>query len=186
MLVRCCLVIVSLLLLTACSTPPNREMDRAQGAIDAASAAGAERYAPEEFAAAVTALQQAHAAVEQRDYRTALSQAIDSRDRAQDAARQAADARAIAQSQAERLLTELRILLERGEERVAAAEARGGVSRSAIMNTRGAISSGINAMQEASAAMSQGDYATARNRLEGVHKAAMAAVGELDELLESR
>ena len=34
-----------LLLATACSEPPHKELDRAQGAIDAARAAGAEQYA---------------------------------------------------------------------------------------------------------------------------------------------
>ena len=47
----------------ACATPPTREMDQAQGAIDAARAAGADRYATEQYEAAVKALQSAHEAV---------------------------------------------------------------------------------------------------------------------------
>ena len=61
----------------ACTSPPNKEMDQAQGAIDAARAAGAEQYASTEFAAATTALKSANDAVEQGDYRLALNHAID-------------------------------------------------------------------------------------------------------------
>jgi hypothetical protein len=89
------------LLCAACSEPPQKEIDRAQGAIDAARAAGAAEYASSEFEAAVTALKQAHDAVAERDYRLALSQAIDANERALAAARQAADGKALARSQAE-------------------------------------------------------------------------------------
>ena len=43
--------------------PPNKEMDQAQGAIDAARAAGAERYAATEYTAATEALKNANDAV---------------------------------------------------------------------------------------------------------------------------
>ena len=54
-----------------------------------------------EFAEATAALQQSHEAVEQRDYRLALSRALDASQRAQDAARQAAEGQARARSEAE-------------------------------------------------------------------------------------
>jgi hypothetical protein len=98
---RLAAVLAALLLCSACAEPPQKEIDRAQGAIDAARAAGAERYAVEEFAAATTALQQAHDAVTQRDYRTALSRALTASERAQEAARQAADEKARTRAQAE-------------------------------------------------------------------------------------
>ena len=158
-------------------------MNQAQGAIDAARAAGAEQYAPEELAGAVAALRQAQESVSQRDNRTALSQAIDSREQAQNAARQAAEARALVQSQAERSLTELRLLLERGDERVAQAEARG-LPRTTVMTARGALASAVNALQEASAAMSRGDYAAVRRRIDAVQGDAAAAVAEVERLLD--
>lgn len=98
---RLAAVLSALILCGACSEPPQKEIDRAQGAIDAARAAGAERYATEEFTAATTALQQAHDAVAQRDYRTALSRALTANERAQESARQAADGKARARAQAE-------------------------------------------------------------------------------------
>ena len=51
------------LLCLACAEPPNKEMDQAQGAIDAARAAGADRYATTEYAAATDALKNANEAV---------------------------------------------------------------------------------------------------------------------------
>src|ERR671918_1012146 len=88
---RAVVAFCAFLLSTGCSEPPQKEIDRAQGAIDAARAAGAEQYAPEPFSAATTAMQQTHEAVQQRDYRLALSRATDANERALEAARQAAN-----------------------------------------------------------------------------------------------
>jgi hypothetical protein len=93
--------LLMILLAAGCSEPPNKEINRAQGAIDAARAAGADQYAADAFTAATSALQQAHEAVDQRDYRLALSRAIDAYERAQDAAKLAADGKAKARSDAE-------------------------------------------------------------------------------------
>jgi hypothetical protein len=103
-----CLLVV---LATACTSPPNKEMDQAQGAIDAARAAGADRYAPNEFAAATTALKNASDAVAQGDYRLALNHAIDSREQAQNAARVAADTRATVRGDVERSMAEVKALI---------------------------------------------------------------------------
>src|SRR5215470_14405074 len=86
-------VLAALAALTAaaCGDPPDKEIQQAQGAIDAARAAGADVYAHDEFAAAEQALKNANDAVAQRDYRLALNHALDARDRAKTAATQAAD-----------------------------------------------------------------------------------------------
>src|ERR1041384_1104727 len=81
--------IVAAVLMAGCGDPPNKEMDQAQGAIDAARAAGADRYAATEYTAATDALKRAQDAVAQRDYRQALNEALDSREHAQNAAREA-------------------------------------------------------------------------------------------------
>src|SRR5687768_10694125 len=67
-------------LCTACAEPPSKEMNQAQGAIDAARAAGAEQFAAAEFTAAVDALRRSEEAVAARDFRLALNHAIDSRE----------------------------------------------------------------------------------------------------------
>jgi len=102
-----CLVACVVALTVGCGDPPSKELHQAQGAIDAARAAGADSYATDEFSAAVDALARAEAAVAQRDYRLALSQALDSRERAQNAAKLAASQKAAVRSDAERLLAEL-------------------------------------------------------------------------------
>jgi hypothetical protein len=108
---RACLACLLVVLATACTSPPNKEMDQAQGAIDAARAAGADRYAPTEFTAATTALNNATAAVAQGDYRLALNHAIDSREQAQNAARVAADTRAKVRGDVERSIAEVNALI---------------------------------------------------------------------------
>src|SRR5215217_1576123 len=86
----------------ACGDPPDREMQQAQSAIDAARAGGAGHYAPSEFAAAEDALKRARDAVAQRDYRLALNNALDARERAQTAAKEAADGARAARAKADR------------------------------------------------------------------------------------
>ena len=79
-------------------------MQQAQGAIDAARAAGADAYAHTEFTAAQDALKQAREAAGQHDYQSALNHALDSRERAQNAAKEAADRKATARGDAERAM----------------------------------------------------------------------------------
>jgi hypothetical protein len=88
----------------ACSEPPTKEHDQAQGAVEAARAAGAATYAAAELRAAEKALAGYDAAVGQRDYRLALSLAIDARESAYAAARQAANEKARSRTEAEQLL----------------------------------------------------------------------------------
>jgi type II secretory pathway component PulM len=97
-------IVCAVVLFAACSEPPKKEIDQAQQAVDSARQAGAEHYAPEAFTAATSALQQAREAVDQRDYRLALSRAVDASDRAQEASRATADNKAKARSQSEAAL----------------------------------------------------------------------------------
>jgi predicted S18 family serine protease len=96
--------LIALLLLAAagCSEPPQKEIDQAQSAIDAARAAGADKYAADDYTGAESTLQKAHAAVDQRDYRLALSYAIDARQRAIEAEHAVAEARTRQKTDAER------------------------------------------------------------------------------------
>jgi hypothetical protein len=93
-----------LLFLPGCAEPPHKEMNQAQGAIDTARAAGADRYAPEEYEAAEAALVRSYAAVDDRDYRLALNYAIDARERAQESARLAADQKSRVRSRVDETL----------------------------------------------------------------------------------
>src|SRR5689334_21875245 len=99
-----CATLTLTLAVAACGDPPDKEIQQAQGAIDAAKAAGAEQYAPDEYAAAQKALKDASDAVSDHDYRLALNHALDAREHAQTAAKQAGDGKAAARGEADRVL----------------------------------------------------------------------------------
>lgn len=146
------------LVVIACAEPPDREMQQAQGAIDAARAAGADVYAVEEFDAAQLALANAQAAVTARDYRLALSHAVDSRDRAQQAARMAADGKAVARVEADRALTRFADAIEAA--RAAVTAAQGSRIHAAVMTrATDALSHADRQLQEARTAFDGGAYA---------------------------
>jgi hypothetical protein len=153
--------VVSLLLTAGCAEPPSKEMHQAQGAIDAAKAAGADQYAGDEFKAAVDALAQADVAVAARDYRLALSHALDSRERAQNAAKAAVDARAKARGDAERALAEATALVDRTEARLKEPETAK-LPRRTLTPIPGSIATARTALQEARAALEKEEYARVR------------------------
>ena len=126
---------VAALTVIACAAPPQKEMDQAEGAIATARAAGAAQYAATEFAAAEAALQRSHEAVAQRDYRQALNQALDARERAQTAAREAADKKAIARGRAERAITSAELALAKAQQRLGAAIASPPAGRRNVAQT---------------------------------------------------
>jgi Domain of unknown function (DUF4398) len=155
-----CLLVV---FATACTSPPNKEMDQAQGAIDAARAAGADRYAITEFAAATTALQNANDAVEQGDYRLALNHAIDSREQAQNAARVAADTRARVRGEVERSIAEVNALITQVNTWIASpAAARTPRTRRTAQQV---VTTSSAEVQKAGSAMQSEDYAGAQKLL---------------------
>lgn len=147
------------LLAAACGSPPHKEIDQAQGAIDAARAAGAERYAAEEYTAARTALNQANDAVAQRDYRLALNHALASREQAQNAARTAADTRARLRGDTERVLAEVTSLLVQTRAKVAA------LPPARARRPRQALTAFGEEVQKAGKAMQAEDYDGAQRTL---------------------
>jgi Domain of unknown function (DUF4398) len=173
------ITLVLTLAAAACAEPPNKEMHQAQGAIEAARAAGAERYAAAELAAAVKALAQADAASTQRDYRLALNHALDSRERAQSAAREAATGRASARSRAERLLAEVTTALATATERLDAAE-KAKLPKEILAGPRDQIGAVQKAVQEAGTALGREDYLGAAVVLEGRADAVRAAIASVD------
>jgi hypothetical protein len=149
-----------------CGAPPSRELHQAQGAIDAARAAGADDYAREDYEAAVAALARAEQAVSQRDYRLALSQALDSRERAQAAAKLAASQKAQVRSEAERMLAQVTSVVAVAADRLAADGGKAPKTASAALEA--AIASARTALDDAGKALASEDYLEARRRLEGV------------------
>jgi uncharacterized protein DUF4398 len=154
--------LLTALLTYACGSPPHKEIDQAQGAIDAARAAGAEKYAPSEYGAAQTALKQANDAVEQRDYRLALNHALESREQAQNAARTAADTRARMRGDTERAIAEVASLMVQTRNRLSA------LPPARARRVRQALTSFGEDVQKASKAMQADDYEGAQRILAGV------------------
>ena len=136
-------------------------MDQAQGAIDAARAAGAEQYATAEYTAATDALKRAQDAVAASDYRLALNHAIDSRERAQNAARQAADSKAQVRGEVERTMAEVTALTTQANARLAAAQ-KARVPRRVLAEPAKTLVAINRAVQEAGEKMKAGDYLAAR------------------------
>jgi hypothetical protein len=170
---------------TACATPPSREMDQAQGSIDAARAAGADRFATEQYDAAVKALQNAHSAVAQRDYRLALNYALDGRDRAQRAAKEAATQQAVLRSAAERRLGEVTASLDQAEQQLKAAESAR-VPRRSLTAARAAITDAEALLQKAGTSIQAGNYSVSQEQLAESAKKLQAAVAEIESAAKAR
>jgi hypothetical protein len=151
----------------ACGDPPDKEMQQAQGAIDAARAAGADQYAREEFTAAEEALKRSHTAVDQRDYRQALNAALDARERAQAAAKESVNKKATARADATKALADADAALHDARAKFKAAEAARLPPR-ALTTGRKAIDNGETTVQEARTAFDKGDYLGAIETARGV------------------
>jgi len=174
-------LVLLLLLLTGCSEPPQKEIDEAQSAIDAARAAGADKYLPDEFSAAAATLQKSHAAVDQRDYRQALSYAIDARQRAINASKAVIDARARAKQDAEALLREATTRADRLEALIkAAGEAH--VSPRDLHPVRLALADARNVLQEARSSLDARQFLEASASVKAVREKLDAATKELTSI----
>lgn len=178
-------ILCTVVLLAACSEPPRREIARAQEAIDAARAAGAERYAPDSFAAATAALQQSHEAVDQRDYRLALSRAVDASDRAQEAAKEAADAKAKARSDGEAVVNEVNAAVPHLEARVRAAEAAKVPARE-LAPARRTVQDAAAALQKARALLAAGNYEEAKAAVKGLAERIRTEIRTVEEATNAR
>lgn len=170
-----------IVVLTAgCAEPPHKEMNQAQGALDAARAAGADRFASDELAAGADALKRSEAAVGAGDYRQALSHAIDSRERAQNAARMAVEARANARGEAERAIAEVATLLDRAESELNSPGAAR-LPRRTLRDPLAAVTSARQSLQEARSALANQEYARVSTSLGRTSTALQAALTQIDQ-----
>jgi hypothetical protein len=135
-------------LTVGCSNPPTKEHEQAEDALRAARAADASTYAADELQAAQSALDKYDQAVQQRDYREALSDAIDARDRAFEAARQASAQRASARTQLQTAIADLDATIKSAQTRLAGTSGPR-VGAVAADRLRSAVRAAIVALQEA-------------------------------------
>jgi hypothetical protein len=159
--------------------PPDKEIQQAQNAIDQARAAGADRYAVEEYSAAVDALKNAHAAVDQRDYRLALNDALDSKERAENSAKLAVDGKAAARSAAEKALTAANAAVTAADTKVKAAVTAHPGTRG-LADARAALDEAQTHVQEARAAITSGDYYAALSAASAATQSAKVATDKLE------
>jgi hypothetical protein len=104
------------LVLCGCSQPPLKEISAASDLLARARADGAARYAPDRLAEAEAALALAHQKVEARDYRAALSAALDAAEKSRQASSATAAALAAARHAAEKALADARSALNSADE----------------------------------------------------------------------
>jgi hypothetical protein len=165
----------------ACGDPPEKEMQLAQGAIDAARAAGSDQYAAAEFTAAVNALKHAHEAADDRDYRQALNYALDARERAQLATKEAADNKAAARMDADRALAGANAALGVAQKRLAALEGAR-VAAKLLAEPRKQLEASERRVQEARAAFDRGDFPGAATAATASSQALSALVSGLESI----
>jgi hypothetical protein len=167
-----CLTLAGCLLAGGCAAPPDTEIRQARDAIESARAAGAERYAAEEFQAARTALDRSTSAVTRRDFRQALTFALDSREHAQHASRIAAEQRRQVRDQAVQALEEVESAVAVAHQRVESAATdrtpRSRAEQLQISDIRRAIVVANVAVQKAREAIANEDYAAAQQAVTGV------------------
>jgi hypothetical protein len=164
---------------SACAEPPSKEMNQAQGAIDAARAAGADVSAPAELNAAIEALRRSEEAVAERDYRLALSLAIDSRERAQTAAKVAVNVRAKARGDVEGQIGQASTLLAQARARLRDPDVAG-LPRRTVQDQRAVIDAATKSLQDARTALNNDDYEKANEAMEGVVGRIQKAIAALD------
>jgi hypothetical protein len=171
-------VCVTLLIASGCAAPPNREIGDAQQALNRAKGAGAEQYASESYTAAADAYRLANEAVMAGDYRLALNRALESREHAQTATREATDAKAKARDDVLQLMADVEMLMAQANTQVEAAE-RARQPAGVVRDVRQALTLITADVQKASAAIENEDFLQARSTLtevQGRIDAAMVAL----------
>ena len=169
-----------LLAAAACGDdPPENEIQQARSAIDAARAGGADEYAHADLAAAEDALKGARDAIGQHDYRLALNDAIGSREQAQIAAKETADRRAAIRTDAEHALRDASAALVEAKNWVKAADTAR-VSARLLSDAHASIDVGEKAVQEARAAVAQGNYREVPSSLKGPTQRLTSTIRDLD------
>lgn len=151
------------LAVSACSAPPDSERHQAEGAVTAARAAGATVYAADTLATAESALTRYDQAVTARDYREALRLAVEARESAYQAAREAADRKATLRGRVEGLMAELAADIATLRTH---ADSLGSRNASAATRLRALVTETASLLQEARSTFEGQDYAALIARLE--------------------
>jgi hypothetical protein len=161
-------------------------MNQAQGAIDAARSAGADKFAVEEFTAATDALKRSEEAATSGDYRQALNHALDSRERAQNAAKLAVDGRADARGRAEAAVAELATLLSRAHAQLKLKDMDSPRLNDRLREPKSTVAAAETKLQNARTALKAEDYPSVTKALKGAAADLQAALTAIDEISSQR
>lgn len=164
----------------ACSAPPLKERQQADDALAAARAAEAAKYDPDDLQAATAALKKYDDDVAQRDYRLALSDALEARDRAYLAAKQAPVMKAALRTQATDLIADVTSLNKAAAARLAGT-AGPRLTGPALDRLRSATRAVPTALQEARSLVGKEDFSGAIKVLTPVADALRREVPAADQ-----
>jgi hypothetical protein len=155
---RFVLVVLVTAVSIACSEPPEKERLQAETALVEARRAGAERYAIDQLRASEALLKKYEAAVDARDYRLALSSALEARETAYEASKAAIAAKTRDYSTAQGLVVQVGALIRAATARLAPG-ATPRLSTLASERLRAEVKVASTSLQEARTAMEREDYA---------------------------
>lgn len=171
--------------LSACAEPPTRELEAARRALATAHAAGAPDYAAAAYKGAAGALAKAEQAAAAGDYRLALSHALDAREQAEAAARQAGEERARLRREAEQVLAQAAPLVERLDTLLTLAQRRR-LSARFFASIRAARSTSAQHLEQARAALGVGQERTAHTLARDLVVRLEQSVATLEAALRAR
>jgi len=168
--------------MAGCSEPPTKEHDQAVAAIEAARTAGALSYAADELAAAAASLKRYDDLVAQRDYKQALSAALDARDRAFESAKSATTKQASLRTEADRLLKSLDTAMAVADADIKASRPASAAKRAdKLRQTRKAAAV---AVQEARTQVASGELTKAVKRLVDATAAMKRDIASLEAVIK--
>lgn len=153
------------LLTFACASPPEAEKKAADAAVSAATAAGADKYAPSEFAAMTAAVKKAESEMSSKAYKEAKASYQTVKDLAEKAASAAAAGKVAAAAEAEKQIADLEGRWKELQGRVEAVAKKLKADQKAVWDTD---AKGVaEALESAKAAVAT-DAAAAKAKLEAI------------------
>jgi chromosome segregation ATPase len=160
------LVLAGVSLLTfACASPPEAEKKAADAAVSAATAAGADKYAPSEFSAMTAAVQKAESEMSRKAYKEAKGSYETVKDLAEKAAKAAAAGKAAATAEAEKQIADLEGRWKELQGQVEAVAKKLKADQKAVWDTD---AKGVAEALEAAKAAVATDAAAAKVKLESI------------------
>ncbi|HEX9654003.1 MAG TPA: DUF4398 domain-containing protein [bacterium] len=196
MRVRMLLLLVTVFfmaLVIGCAKAPQQEIDAAKAALDAAKTGEADRYAADEFNAAQDSLDAAMAEIDQQNAKFALTRNYGKAAQLLKSATDAANAAAVAvAANKEQVKTEATDLVGQAQTAVSDAKAllakapKGKEGKAALEAIQADLSAVETSLGEASTALTNGDFLTARDKAKAALDKANSLKDELQQAISKK